>query len=95
MDKIDDFLAKLKEMNCNKTSGDMDYDELFGKDAPFAIVCNKCGSMDIEIIGEDEGSRVILLHGYWELSGQDFIFRDRDIVLNESIFGKITIRGRR
>jgi ribosomal protein S27E len=52
MDKIDDFLAKLKEMNCNKTSGDMDYDKLFGKDAPFAIVCNKCGSMNIEIIGE-------------------------------------------
>lgn len=52
MENIDDFLKKLKEMNCNKTSGDMDYNELFGKDAPFAIVCNKCGSMDIEIIGE-------------------------------------------
>lgn len=49
---IDQFLAMLRAKNCNKVSGDADLERLFGKDAPFAVVCNKCGSMDVEILGE-------------------------------------------
>lgn len=68
------------------------------KDAGYSVHIKNTGGLlltnDIEIFGEDEGSKIYVLHGYWELSGQDFIFRDQDIVLNENIFGKITIRGR-
>ena len=68
------------------------------QDAGYSVHIKNTGGLlltnDIEIFGEEEGSRVYLLHGYWELSGQDFVFRDRDLVLNESIFGKITVRGR-
>jgi len=49
---IDDFLAHLNAENCNQVDADNGLDELFGKDKLFSVVCNKCGSMDIEIIGE-------------------------------------------
>lgn len=49
---IADFLTLLHEMNCNRVDGDNSYAEVFGKDKPFAIVCNKCGSMDIHVVGE-------------------------------------------
>lgn len=50
--RIGDFLTLLHEMNCNKVSGDSAVTEVFGEGQPFAVVCNKCGGMDIEIIGE-------------------------------------------
>ena len=50
--KIGDFLSLLHEMNCNKVDADNGYEEVFGKDAPFCVACNKCGSLDVEIIGE-------------------------------------------
>lgn len=49
---IDQFLLMLRTRNANKISGDADLADLFGKEAPFAVVCNKCGSMDIDIFGE-------------------------------------------
>lgn len=49
---VGDFLSLLHEMNCNKVDADNGYEEVFGRDKPFAIVCNKCGSLDIEVIGE-------------------------------------------
>lgn len=49
---IDQFFDMLKTKNANKVSGDTDLEDLFGKDAPFAVVCNKCGSMDVDIFGE-------------------------------------------
>lgn len=49
---ISDFLDMLNSENCNKVSGDSSIDELFGKDMLFSVICNKCASIDIEIIGE-------------------------------------------
>ena len=49
---------------------------------------------DYETHGYQVGARVYVLHGYWEMSGKDFRFRDRDIVLDEAIFGEIDIRRR-
>lgn len=49
---IDEFLAMLNAENCNQVDADNGLDELFGKDKLFSVICNKCGSMDVEIIGE-------------------------------------------
>jgi len=49
---------------------------------------------DYEIHGETTGKRIIILHSFWELSGQKFIFKAGDIVLDEGVFGKITIKRR-
>lgn len=49
---------------------------------------------DYDIYGTDAGSRVFVLHGFWELRGKDFKFVDGNIVLNEAIFGEITIKRR-
>jgi len=49
---------------------------------------------DYEVIGEETGSRVFILHGFWELTGQSFEYKSGDIALDESIFGEITIKRR-
>ena len=49
---------------------------------------------DYEVLGEGIGSRVFTLHGFWEMRGQEFVYKDCDILLDERIFGEITIKRR-
>lgn len=49
---IDEFLAALNAENCNQVNANNGMDEMFGKDKLFSVICNRCGSLDIEIIGE-------------------------------------------
>jgi len=49
---------------------------------------------DYEVHGTEVGSRVFILNGFWELTGQDFKYKDGKLVLDEAIFGKITIKRR-
>ncbi len=35
-----------------------------------------------------------VLHGYFEQSGREFKFRNHDIILDEKVFGKITVKER-
>lgn len=67
-------------------------------EAGYSVYVKNTGGLlftnDIEIHGTVEGSRIIVLHGYWELSGQDFLYRAHDLMLDEKIFGIITVRGR-
>lgn len=49
---------------------------------------------DYEVLGEEAGSRVFILHGFWEMRGQSFVYKDSDIILDEGIFGEITIKRR-
>ena len=49
---------------------------------------------EYEIYGTEIGSRVIVLQTFWEVSGSKFKYRPTPIVLEEKIFGKITIRRR-
>lgn len=44
--------------------------------------------------GKEVGKRVFVLHGFWELEGRAFKYRVGDIILDESIFGEITIKRR-
>lgn len=67
-------------------------------EAQYSVHIKNTGGMlltnNYETHGYQEGARVYVIHGYWELSGKDFKFRDRDIVLDETIFGEITVRRR-
>ena len=49
---------------------------------------------DYEQHGTTVGSRIFVLRGFWELRGNKFSFVAGDIVLDESIFGKITVEKR-
>jgi hypothetical protein len=71
---VEDFLRGLYASNKNRVEGRAAACELFGKDSPFRIVCTKCGSQEVTIIGElgcdyggetgyCAGSTVIKCHG--------------------------------
>ncbi len=49
---------------------------------------------DYEVFGEEVGSRTYRLHGYWELIGNEFEYRDGNIVLAEQVFGEIILKRR-
>jgi len=49
---------------------------------------------DYEQHGESVGSRLFILHGFWEMRGNKFKFVAGDVVLDENIFGKITVKKR-
>lgn len=49
---IASFLEMLNSENCNKVEGDNSYEEVFGPGKPFSVVCNKCGSPDVHVVGE-------------------------------------------
>ena len=48
-----------------------------------------------EMGGNEVGSRVFVLHGYWEVQGKDFKYKSNDIILPEATFGEINIRRRK
>lgn len=37
---------------------------------------------------------IVILHGYWELNGQKFVYRDSDLILDSHIFGEIGVKKR-
>lgn len=49
---------------------------------------------DMETHGTVPGKRIFILHSFWEASGQKFIFKDGTVMLDESIFGIITVKRR-
>lgn len=67
-------------------------------EASYSVHIKNTGNLiltdDYEIHGSEVGSRIFILHGFWELRGQDFEFVESDIVLDEAIFGEITIKRR-
>ena len=67
-------------------------------EAQYSVQIKNTGGMiltnEYETHGYQVGARVYVLRGYWEMSGKDFKFRDRDVVLDEAIFGEIDIRRR-
>ena len=51
-------------------------------------------SSDYEQHGVSPGSRIFVLQGYWEMRGSKFKFVPGDIILDESVFGEITVQRR-
>lgn len=50
---------------------------------------------DYEVFGEVVGERTYILHGYWELVGNDFRYYSEDMTMPETVFGEINIKLRR
>lgn len=67
-------------------------------EAAYSIYIKNTGNLiltdDYEVHGSEVGSRVFVLRGFWELTGQDFVYKDGELVLDEGIFGIITIKRR-
>lgn len=49
---------------------------------------------DYEQHGQVVGKRIFVLKGFWELQGQKFVYKNIDIVLDEAVFGEITVKRR-
>ena len=68
------------------------------EDATYSVyIKNTSGLLytdDYEQHGQAVGSRIFVLHGFWEMRGKDFKFVDGDVVLDEAIFGEIEVKKR-
>jgi len=68
------------------------------EDAAYSVYIENTGNLlltsDYEQHGDLAGSRIFILHGFWEMRGQKFKFLSGDIILDESIFGEITVKKR-
>ncbi len=51
-------------------------------------------SDNVTIQGEKTGERVIIMRGYWEVSGGKYVFRDITLPLAERDFGEIKVGSR-
>lgn len=61
--------------------------------AAYAVHIKNTGNLLLTNSFEQHGS-VYILHGYFEIVGQGFKYREGDIILDEQIFGEITVRRR-
>ena len=51
-------------------------------------------SSDYEQHGQVKGSRLFILHGYWEMRGNKFKHLQSDLPLDENVFGPIIVKRR-
>ncbi len=67
-------------------------------EASYSVYIKNSGGLlltnDYEVHGSEAGSRIFILRGFWELRGQEFEFVAGEIVLDEAIFGEITLKRR-
>lgn len=67
-------------------------------EAAYTVYLENTGNLimtdDYEVIGNEVGKRVFILHGFWEMRGQDFAYKDGELILDEGIFGEITVKRR-
>ena len=68
------------------------------EDATHSVYIENSGNLlltsNYEVHGVTPGSRIFVLHTFWELSGQKFVYKNTDVILDEGIFGQITIKRR-
>jgi hypothetical protein len=68
------------------------------EDAAYSIYIENSGGLlltdDYEQHGQDIGSRIFVVNGYWEISGNEFKFKQGVVILDESVFGEITVKKR-
>jgi len=68
------------------------------EEAAYSVTIENTGKLlmtnDYEVMGSVVGKRVFILHGRWEFMGQDFKYKEGDIIMDESVFGEITLRRR-
>lgn len=49
---------------------------------------------EYEQFGDKAGERTFTLHGFWEASGQEFRYKERDLTITEQTFGVIQVKQR-
>ena len=68
------------------------------KEAAYGVHIENTGRLlltnEYEVHGNEVNKRVFVLHSYWGISGNDFKYRQHMLILNEEVFGKITVRRR-
>lgn len=78
------------------TTGQAEMPEV--KEASHSVYIENTGNLlltsDYEVLGGEAGRRVFILHGFWEMRGQEFVYKDSELILDEGIFGIITIKRR-
>ena len=89
----------LSVYSCYNRTNDTGLPEMPDPDeVTYSVYIENSGNLlltdDYEVHGVKVGSRIFILHGFWELSGQKFDAKNTDIILDESIFGEITIKRR-
>jgi len=63
------------------------------QEAKYTVLIENTGNVLLTSKYEHTGN-IYILYGFWELRGQDWQYRPTDLVLDEGIFGKITIKRR-
>ena len=67
-------------------------------DASYSLVVKNTATViltnDYEAFGNEVGSRVFYLYGYWELIGREFKYVEDTLVLSEQTFGEIELKRR-
>ena len=67
-------------------------------EASYSVYVENTGELyftdNIEQHGDTPGKRLYVLSGYWHTSGQKFNYRADTAILDENIFGKITVKRR-
>ncbi len=68
------------------------------REAAYTLQIKNTGSVVLaktyEQIGDTIGKRIYILNGYWEISGNDFVYNDTRLIMNEKTFGEIVVRHR-
>lgn len=68
------------------------------KDAAYVAIIQNTGKAyltpNYEQFGTIPGKRTFVLHKFFELTGQSYQLRDRDLILDENIYGQINIKRR-
>lgn len=61
--------------------------------ATYSVLIENTGNLLLTGDYEHQGN-IYILKGFWELTGQKWRYRESQLVLDEAIFGKITIERR-
>lgn len=89
----------LVVLQCQGTLNSNQPDIPKADEAAYSVYIENTGNLimtdDYEVIGNEAGKRVFILHGFWEMRGQDFAHNDGELILDEGIFGEITVKRRK
>jgi hypothetical protein len=84
-------IAGQKTNTNTKTAGDVEPPKL--ANAPYSVQIVNTGELFFTSNYETFG-RTFILHGYFERTGKEFAYRSRDLILDQGVYGTITIQKR-
>lgn len=92
------YFAMCTYANCKNPETTADYEMPNKNSAPYSLIAKNTATVilvdDYEVFGAVVGSRTYYINGYWELIGQEFVYRDKTLSLSEREFGEIELKRR-